>query len=137
MLERVKPLLASAALILAVSCFAACSSPGSNAGAKQNSSDVAAGLPDGAALDAGNETVSPLPRSAGPAIVIMWEALAREKYLQENSRFRRRGVQPPQKITLISRSHPDASGITTWLTKRGFEGTEDGQLRRRVQPSDG
>jgi hypothetical protein len=49
------------------------------------------------------------PRS-GPAIEVTWEALARERYLQENSRFRRPNQpQVPQKITLLNASHPDAA----------------------------
>ena len=52
-------------------------------------------------------------RPTGPAIVVTWEALAREKYLLENSRFRRRGPQPPQKIILISKSHPDAEALAS------------------------
>ena len=56
---------------------------------------------------------SPGPvQPTGPAIEVIWEALAREKYLLENSRFRRRGPQPPQKIVLLSRSHPDAAAVT-------------------------
>jgi hypothetical protein len=47
-------------------------------------------------------------RPSGPSIEVTWEALAREKYLMETSRFKRRGAQPPQKITLLSESHPDA-----------------------------
>ena len=31
-------------------------------------------------------------------------------------------------------THPDPGAVTSWLAKRGFGGTEDGQLRRRVKP---
>lgn len=30
-------------------------------------------------------------------------------------------------------AHPDREGLTAWLKGRGFSGTEDGQLRRRVE----
>jgi hypothetical protein len=51
------------------------------------------------------------PQPAGPVIEVVWMALAREKALLENSRFRRSGPLPPQKIMLINESHPDAGAI--------------------------
>lgn len=68
--------------------------------------------------DGGAATASQPAAPKGPAIVVTWEALAREKYLLENSRFRRRGPQPPQKITLISSSHPDAAAYAAGRSRR-------------------
>ena len=74
----------------------------------------AEGSLDGTPVAAGLPAAAPAPKKpTGPAIVVTWEALAREKYLLENSRFRRRGPQPPQKIVLISKSHPDAEAIAS------------------------
>lgn len=70
---------------------------------------AAAGSADAADLGASKKKAGP----TGPAIVVTWEALAREKYLVENSRFKRRGPQAPMKIMLISSSHPDAAAIAS------------------------
>ena len=63
----------------------------------------------------------------GPAIEVTWEALAHERYLLENSRFRRPGQPtPPQKITLLSKSHPDASrakAAATQAEREAYAGT--------------
>ncbi len=57
-------------------------------------------------------------KPSGPAISVTWEALSREKYLLENSRFKRRGgPQPPQLITLFSESHPEARKVRQARTK--------------------
>jgi hypothetical protein len=57
---------------------------------------------------------APSRPNAGPVIEVVWEALAREKVLLETSRWRRnRGAQAPQKITLISQSHPDAAAVVS------------------------
>jgi hypothetical protein len=61
-------------------------------------------------------------KPTGPAILVTWEALAREKYLLENSRFRRRNQpQPPQKITLLSASHPEAKNVKRARSKADRE----------------
>jgi hypothetical protein len=108
------------AAFLALLCLSGCSSGGAAAAAKKNGSPTAA-------ASARNDSVSaPAPGAvakkpstpSGPAIQVTWEALAREKYLLENSRFKRRGPQPPQKIILYSRSHPDAKRV---LAGRGSE----------------
>ena len=109
-------------LVLAASIgllgLAACSSGGNAGGAAQSSNSQGTGnqaalgpLPD--VTDPSSGAVADAPaKPSGPAIQVTWEALAREKYLLENSRFRRRGApQPPQKITLYSESHPEAASV--------------------------
>jgi len=60
----------------------------------------------------GSRPAAKAAKPAGPAILVTWEALAREKYLLENSRFRRKNQpQPPQRITLFSESHPTAKKV--------------------------
>ena len=106
-------------LVLAASIgllgLAACSSGGNAGGAAQSSNSQGAGnqaalgpLPDVTDPSSGATARAPA-KPSGPAIQVTWEALAREKYLLENSRFRRQGQpQPPQKIMLFSESHPEA-----------------------------
>jgi hypothetical protein len=104
-----------------LSCLAlgACSGArGNQAQARQAADEVAQGTADGDAADRDvlvDALGGPAKKDAraGLAIVVTWEALAREKYLMENSRYRRKGVQPPQKITLISSSHPDAAAVAS------------------------
>ncbi len=60
-----------------------------------------------------NNKARPRRRPGGREIVVVWEALATEKRRLEESRFKRRGPQPPQKITLVNSSHPDARKFTT------------------------
>ncbi len=55
----------------------------------------------------------PEPKPSGPALEVRWEALAHEKYLLENSRYRRRGPLPPQLIVLVNASHPNARAIAS------------------------
>lgn len=121
----------SSFLVLAASIallgLAACSSGGGAAaatpsGATGGTADLGP-LPDVTDRSSGSAP-STTPTSAaarqpsGPAIQITWEALAREKYLLENSRFRRQGApQPPQKITLYSESHPEAQLVKRPRTK--------------------
>jgi hypothetical protein len=118
--------LAAALLLVAPFVLGACSGARGGAAAQNGAarpattSDAAgntfaAGSADGGGAAASEPfAAAPAPQKpTGPAIVITWEALAREKYLLENSRFRRRGPQPPQKIVLVSSSHPDAAALAS------------------------
>jgi len=116
MVGRIALSLAVFALVVTAGC-AGSSNKKSAAGAAgttaTGSADAALGGPDGGPAAAGR-----IAAPKGPAIVVTWEALSREIYLLENSRFRRRGPQPPQKITLISSSHPDAADLASGRTSR-------------------
>ena len=49
-----------------------------------------------------------------PPVKVTWQALARERYLYENPRFKRQGIgsgTPDLMIVLVNDSHPDADGI--------------------------
>ncbi len=100
------------ALFLALLGLTACSSDEASEGSQPADQGAA---PGPVFADGGLESVTaPSPRPAqpsGPAIEVTWEALAREKYLLENSRFRRRGPLPPQKIVLLNASHPNAKAV--------------------------
>lgn len=108
--------LSLTAAILALSFLAAC-----QGGARKNSAQQQAREAEAKAefadafaqgdADGGAAAAVEKAKPSGPAIVVTWEALAHEKYLLENSRFRRRGPQPPQRITLISSSHPEAAAL--------------------------
>ena len=117
---RTIPAILALAASIALLGLTACSSGGgsnSQNGSAGGGANAASGnlgpLPDvtGASSTAANAPKA-APKPSGPAIQVTWEALAREKYLLENSRFRRRGApQPPQKITLYSESHPEAASV--------------------------
>jgi len=104
-----------AALFLALFSLAACSSDDAADASKKTAQ---AGGGENVYAEGGFDSVtdpSPAkraaPQSTGPAIEVTWEALAHERYLQENSRYRRRGPLPPQKIVLLSASHPRARAV--------------------------
>jgi len=108
--------LSLTAAILAFSFLAACQGGARNDSAQQQAREAEAKAEFADAFaqgdaDGGTAAAAEKAKPSGPAIVVTWEALAHEKYLQENSRFRRRGPQPPQKITLISSSHPEAAAL--------------------------
>ena len=109
---RLRPILV-VALFLALFGLSACSS---DEGTQSDKPAQPAAKGDPVFADGGFDGVtkaSPQPaQPTGPAIEVVWEALAREKYLLENSRFRRRGPQPPQKIVLLSKSHPRARAVS-------------------------
>lgn len=78
------------------------------------SSGSAAGTSTSRETTASTSTSSPAAATTaapkGPAIRVIWEALAREKELYSESKWRRPGVvAPPQRIVLMSTSHPDAT----------------------------
>ena len=124
--ERTALVTALLALAVCLLTLGGCSSAGksskaASAGAGADSlakatDSVAKGTADGG-VAAASAPQQAAPK--GPAIVVTWEALAREIYLQENSRFRRRGPQAPQKITLISSSHPNAAALAAGHNRRG------------------
>ena len=125
MSSRVAWPTALAAAFVALLCLPACSSGGAGGAAKQDAAGSTAPGPRNNNVSASSQgaakpSAAKASKPSGPAIEVTWEALAREKYLLENSRFRRRGPQPPQKITLYSRSHPEAARV---LAGRS---TEDG-----------
>ncbi len=102
------------ALFLALLGLSACSS---DTGTDARTDDAARAKPDPVFAEGGLDGVtkpSPqaVPARPGRGIEVVWEALAREKYLLANSRFRRRGPQPPQKIILMNASHPNAKAVT-------------------------
>lgn len=111
--------LSLTAAILGLFLLAACQGGARRNSAQQEAREAEAkaefadafaqGDADGGPVDPAAPAAKPKP--TGPAIVVTWEALAHERYLLENSRFRRRGPQPPQKITLISSSHPEAAAL--------------------------
>ena len=104
------------AAILALGVLSACQGGGrrGNAGQEAREAEAKQEFADAfaqGAADGGPGAPAAPAKPKGPAIVVTWEALAHEKHLLENSRFRRNGPQPPQKITLISSSHPDAASL--------------------------
>ena len=125
MATRMTLILAAAVLLSLAACSsggAARNAQGGAAAQGEAGADAfAAGSADGGGADGagadGGGAADPVaaapPKPTGPAIVVTWEALAREKYLLENSRFKRRGPQPPQKIMLISKSHPNADALAS------------------------
>lgn len=99
--------LAWIAGLLALGLLSACSSGGGNAG-----SSAASGSGGGrsGAGGAGNPEVT----AKAPPVKVTWEALAHERYLYENPRFKRRSVSnvtPDLKIVLVNDSHPEADQI--------------------------
>ncbi len=103
------------ALFLALFGLAACSSDDAADATKTKADDGGSGP---VFAEGGFDTVTKpsrapqaAPKPRGPVIEVVWEALAREKYLLENSRHRRRGPLPPQKIVLLSASHPRAAAV--------------------------
>ena len=111
---RTIPAVLALAASIALLGLTACSSGGGGQAAKPGATTAAGGA--GGSLGPMADVTTPSsggPAAAaqptGPAIQVTWEALARERYLLENSRFRRQGgPQPPQKIMLFSESHPQA-----------------------------
>lgn len=64
-------------------------------------------------------------RTGNPAraVKVVWEALARERYLLENPRHRRRINRAPEfRIVLVNESHPDAEG----MRNMAWSGDQDG-----------
>ncbi len=120
--QRITTLLLALGASIALLGLTACASGGASDTAKATTADR--GLADFGPL-ADVTDGSPAAQStkaAGPAIQVTWEALAREKYLLENSRFRRRGQpQPPQRITLFSASHPTARDVKRARSKEDRE----------------
>lgn len=117
---RTIPTILALAASIALLGLTGCSTGGggnaqnaSGGGAATTASGPLAPLPDvTGASSTGRSAPQAAPKPSGPAIQVTWEALAREKYLLENSRFRRRGApQPPQKITLYSESHPESANV--------------------------
>lgn len=118
---RTRSLFFVLAATIAVLGLVACSSGGdASKGTQAAGAGTAASLaplPDVTDPSSG-ATTARKPAPTGPAIQVTWEALAREKYLLENSRFRRKGQpQPPQKIMLFSESHPEAQNVKRARTR--------------------
>jgi hypothetical protein len=111
--QRITTLVLALGASIALLGLTACSSGGASGTSKTSAAN--AGTADfGPLADVtdGSSSAAQPAAPAGPAIEVTWEALAREKYLLENSRFRRRGQpQPPQRITLFSASHPTARKV--------------------------
>ncbi len=63
------------------------------------------------------------PERRKPAVKVVWEALAHERYLHENPRFGRRpgSGSAPMKIVLVNESHPEAEQI-----RQGSTNAEEG-----------
>ena len=108
-----------AALFLGIFGLPGCSS---DEGTTAQKPDPARAARDPVFAEGGLDGVTePSGRAAtptGPALEVTWEALAHEKNLLENSRFRRTGPLPPQKIILMNASHPNARAV---LAGRGGE----------------
>ncbi|MDA1194784.1 MAG: hypothetical protein O2894_06335 [Planctomycetota bacterium] len=115
-----RPYLALAAAMIGLLGLVACSSGGAGANKQAPASGSAA-----ANLGPLADVTPASPQAAkpsGPAIQVVWEALARERELLETSRFRRKGQPlPPQRIVLLSESHPEASGVKSPRTKEERE----------------
>lgn len=120
---RTIPAVLALAASIALLGLAACSGGGSGQGATPTGGSAArapmAPMADVTAPSSADATAPAAPAApSGPAIEVTWEALARERYLLENSRFRRPGApMPPQKITLFSESHPEAKLVKRPRTK--------------------
>lgn len=117
---RTIPAVLALAASIALLGLAACSGGGSGQGATPAGGSAArapmAPMADVMAPSSADAMAPAAP--SGPAIEVTWEALARERYLLENSRFRRPGApMPPQKITLFSESHPEAKLVKRPRTK--------------------
>jgi len=112
MVDRRPRAALAVALFLGICATCGCSS---DEGSGARTPDPARSGPEPVFAEGGLGGVTePSSRQAaptGPAIEVVWEALAHEKHLLENSRFRRSGPLPPQKIVLLSASHPNAKAV--------------------------
>ena len=105
----------------AVALLTACASGGGGSGGNASSSRQAQGDQGGGS---GNNAVT---AQQAPPVKVIWEALARERYIYENPNLtarRRVGtVTPDLKIVLVNEAHPEAEAIRSGKARYKDAGT--------------